>query len=206
MTISSKRRSEEKKAKEREDPKDSHKVKNKVRTKAKRSKNQSRIIQIRREIKTRSKLILFAGLISLFVGCSNNDVFFEEYIEIPNQTWANTNIPYFEFEIPDTIQRYNMYFNIRHTSAFEYQNLWVFRTMEVPGGQMHRDTLQFILQDDQDRWLGTSSGDIRDGSILINTKFRFPYIGKYKMSFEQAMRVDELEDVSDIGLKIEKAK
>ena len=133
-------------------------------------------------------------------------VHYEEYIAIPNQQWKQANAPYFEFDIPDTNQRYNMSFNIRHNKAFEWKNIWVFVTFEVPGGQFDRDTLEFVLQDDQGRWLGSNSGDIRDGSFLFKKDFLFPYKGKYKASFEQAMRAEVLEDVADIGLKIEKCK
>ena len=136
------------------------------------------------------------------LGCGGEPTFFEEYIEIPDQKWSQSNVPYFEFEITDTMQRYDMYFNIRHNKAYEWKNIWVFATFQVPGGQIDRDTLEFVLQDGQSRWLGTSSGDIRDGSFLFRTKARFPYIGKYKASFEQAMRVEVLEDVTDIGLKL----
>lgn len=138
-------------------------------------------------------------------GCGNGNVHYEEYYAIPDQEWHQPNVVSFDFEIPDTNQRYDMYFNVRHNKAYEWNNLWVFVTFQVPGGQVDRDTMEFVLQDHQDRWLGKSSGDIRDGSFLFKTKFRFPFIGKYKATFEQGMRQEVLEDLTDIGLKIEKS-
>lgn len=146
--------------------------------------------------------ILIIGAMTIS-SCGGNQAYYEEYISIPGQKWHRDNVPYFEFQIDDTTQRYDMSFNIRHNKAFEWQNIWVFVTFEVPGGQMDRDTLEFVLQDAQGRWLGSGSGDIRDGSFLFKHDFRFPLIGKYKASFEQAMRTEVLEDVTDIGLKIE---
>jgi gliding motility-associated lipoprotein GldH len=154
-----------------------------------------------------NKTPLFALAIVLFailVGCVGGRSHYEEYIPIPDREWNQTNVPFFEFEISDTVQRYDLYFNIRHSRAYEWKNLWVFLSFEVPGGQQETDTLEFILQDAQGRWLGSGSGEIRDGSFLFKTKTRFPRKGKYKASFEQAMRTEVLEDITDIGLKIKK--
>ncbi len=154
---------------------------------------------------TKISLVVFAGVWMLaLIGCSDPNVHYEEYIEIPDQKWQQGNVPHFNFEIPDTNQRYDLFFNIRHTKAYEWKNLWVFVTFEVPNGQKDRDTLEFVLQDGQGRWLGDGGGDLRDGSFLFKTKARFPFIGKYKASFEQAMRTQTLEDITDIGLRIEK--
>ena len=149
-------------------------------------------------------MILAIVLLAILVGCVGGRSYYEEYIPIPNREWSQANVPFFEFEISDTIQRYDLYFNIRHSRAYEWKNLWVFLNFEVPGGQQETDTLEFILQDAQGRWLGNGSGEIRDGSFLFKTKTRFPRKGKYKASFEQAMRTEVLEDITDIGLKIKK--
>ena len=124
-------------------------------------------------VKKTSLFVLSAVLLSLLSGCSDDNVHFEEYYAIPDQDWYQRNQVTFEFDIPDTEQRYDLYFNLRHNKAFEWKNIWVFLTFEVPGGQMDRDTLEFVLQDGQGRWLGTSSGDLRDGSFLFKTNTRY---------------------------------
>jgi len=171
----------------------------------KRSKKGQKINGIKEKIRNKTPLLASAiVLLAILVGCVGGRPHYEEYIPIPNREWNQTNVPFFEFEISDTVQRYDLYFNIRHSKSFEWKNLWVFLNFEVPGGQQETDTLEFILQDAQGRWLGNGSGEIRDGSFLFKTKTRFPRKGKYKASFEQAMRTEVLEDITDIGLKIKK--
>ena len=147
--------------------------------------------------------ILLAG--SLLLACMGNRPYYDEYLPIPKSQWMRGNTPFFEFEINDTIQRYDLYFNIRHSRSYEWKNLWVFSKFELPDGLVEIDTLEFILQDANGRWLGKGSGAIRDGSFLFKTKTRFPRKGKYRASFEQAMRTEVLEDISDVGFKIQES-
>lgn len=154
--------------------------------------------------RNRTALIVIVGLLVIgAIGCAGKQSYYEEYIAIPEENWNQENIPFFEFEIEDTLQRYNLFFNIRHNKTYEWKNLWVFLQFELPGDLYDVDTLEFLLQDAQGRWLGNGSGNIRDGSFLFKRKTRFPFRGKYKASFEQAMRVETLEDITDIGFSIE---
>ncbi|MBT5404102.1 MAG: gliding motility lipoprotein GldH [Crocinitomicaceae bacterium] len=147
--------------------------------------------------------VVIGVILSSVIACTGKQSYYEEYIAIPDQKWNQSNIPFFEFEIKDTLQRYDLYFNIRHAKTYEWKNLWVFLKFELPMGMYDLDTLEFVLQDSQGRWLGKGSGNMRDGSYLFKTKTRFPFLGTYKASFEQAMRIESIEDITDIGFRIQ---
>jgi len=67
---------------------------------------------------------------------------------------------------------------------------------------MSRDTIEFVLADIEGRWLGKGWGAIKDNSVLLNRSMRFPLKGKYEFKIQQAMRVDTLDGISDIGIQI----
>lgn len=139
------------------------------------------------------------------MSCNTEEIFFEEYSEVPDNAWPIDQSPHFKFTIEDTLQRYDMSFNLRYTSAYEWENIWVFIDVEFPNKMINRDTLQFLLQDGLGHWLGTGSADLYDYSSLFKKDVRFPQAGEYKVTIHQAMRSDPLEDISDVGLKLQKS-
>jgi len=139
--------------------------------------------------------------ISLF-SCDRNKVY-EEYVEIENNVWSNKNIVKFEFEVEDTSSLHNVYINVRHASLYQYNNLWLFVTSSAPNGTKETDTVECVLIDKENKWIGEGLGDIWDVQIPWKSNVRFNHTGTYRVQFEQAMRVDELPGIMDMGLRVE---
>lgn len=142
--------------------------------------------------------------IAFLSGCDPNRVF-EEYTPIPDQSWAADNSINYEFAVTDTLTPHNFYVNVRNTGAYRYSNLYVFFDIEFPNGKTSRDTIECPLADKTGRWLGSGTGQLKDNQFLIKYNMRFPLTGTYKFGIEQAMRVDPLEEISDVGLRLEKS-
>lgn len=155
-------------------------------------------------MKNKTILIPLTLLIFLITSCDRNKVY-EEYIKIDNNTWSNDNIVKFEFEIEDTSTLHNVYINVRHASLYQYNNLWLFVTSSAPNGTKAVDTVELVLIDNENRWIGDGLGDIWDVQIPWKTGVRFSHQGVYRVQFEQAMRVDKLPGIMDMGLRVEKA-
>jgi len=151
------------------------------------------------------KLISFIFLLSVFAACDKG-VVFEKNIGIPDYSWDMNNIVKLEPEISDTVALYNIYINIRNASGYQFSNLFLFLNTTTPDGSIARDTLELTLADESGRWLGNGSGDIWDNRILFKKNFRFPQAGTYKFALQQAMRVNPLPQISDAGMRIEKAE
>ena len=141
---------------------------------------------------------------TVLVSCDSNRVY-EEYTEIPDNTWNNKNKVKFEFEISDTTTLHNVYINVRHASHYQYNNLWIFVKSSAPNGKTDIDTVECLLADKTGKWIGDGLGDIWDLQIPWKMNVRFPVSGKYIVEYEQAMRVDDLPGIMDIGLRVEKA-
>jgi gliding motility-associated lipoprotein GldH len=76
----------------------------------------------------------------------------------------------------------------------------------MPGGKKITDTLECILADENGKWLGKGTGHIVDNRVPFKRNVIFPDTGKYTFEIEQAMRMEKLPEVYDIGLRIEKVK
>ncbi len=155
---------------------------------------------------------LSAGLFSVCLVCllvwltsCDPDMVYEKNKETDPAGWSAGDIIKFNVEIADTVTPHNFYLNIRTTADYKYANLFLFLRTLYPSGEMSSDTLECYLADVDGRWLGKRSGSKIDNRILFRKNFRFRQSGIYSFEFEQGMRDSLLKEVSDFGIRIEKA-
>lgn len=137
------------------------------------------------------------------VSCNNN-VLYDKSIVIPDATWDNQNIPYFNVTVDDTLSNYAFYLNIRHLENYRYSNFFIFLHTDFPNGNQTHDTIECTLAFPDGRWMGKGSGTMRSAKIMLNPSMRFPLSGTYHFEIEQAMRENKLKGIADIGLCFEK--
>ncbi len=145
--------------------------------------------------------------ILLFVAFScDNSRYFEENKQIAGSVWNRNNIVSFKVPVTDTHSVNNVYLNIRHNGLYEKSNLYLFINIIAPNGNKLRDTVNCLLANDKGKWLGSGLGDIYSNQLLYKKDITFPIAGDYTFEIEQAMRMDNLKNVEDIGIRIEKVK
>jgi gliding motility-associated lipoprotein GldH len=142
------------------------------------------------------------ALCFLLSACNQN-TFYYKTDTLPNETWNIENILTYEFEISDSLQYYNFYIDVRNTTDYADQNLWLFFTTHFPDSTVFTDTLNCIISDAYGRWTGKGSGRIKDNRFLFKPKVRFPQTGTHIVSAQQAMRVDDLKGIADFGITLQ---
>ena len=141
--------------------------------------------------------------IALFLSaCNNGD--FDKRVVIPEANWPQENRVTFDVDINDTISPYEFGIGLRHLENYRYSNLFIFLHTTMPNGNHTRDTIECTLATPEGRWIGKSSGSMRDLVVPLNENLLFPLSGTYHFEIEQAMREPVLKGISDIGLYIEK--
>jgi len=149
--------------------------------------------------------LIFLSLLILPFSCDPSRVY-EENIKIPEGVWTQDNPVSFEVAISDTITPYNLYINVRNSGMYPMQNLYMFITTTAPSGHSVKDTVQIMLADNKGKWLGKGLGDIWDLQRPYKKNVRFAQTGKYLFEIEQAMRMEKLPFILDVGLRIEKTE
>lgn len=144
---------------------------------------------------------MLAGLIS----CDPRRVF-DDNKNLPDNIWDRNNKVAFDITISDTVSPHNVYINVRNADGFPYSNLYLFIHSTFPGGESHTDTLECVLADANGKWLGSGMGDIFDNQIPFKHNVRFKKAGTYHFELEQAMRLEKLPLIMDVGIRIEKVK
>jgi len=146
-----------------------------------------------------------AGLLCVLTACDPNRVF-EENTDFPNYSWDVQQKPAFTFAIEDTTARYDVYFNVRHASAYGFYNLYVKHTLTGPAGPVGQPQLhQMLLLDPKTgEPKGSGTGDIYDIQLLALPNQRFAKPGNYTLTLEQYMRQAQLPGLMAMGVRVAK--
>ncbi len=152
---------------------------------------------------TRILLLLIAFCLAL-ISCTQIDVF-EKNTVIPKYEWQSNFTVSGKFLITDTVSTYNIYLVLRHTDAYQYNNIWLNIGLRPPGDSMHIQKIDLKLGDDAHGWEGTGMNDIWEVRKLLNGEpSRFKRSGNYNFSIDQIMRDNPLLHIMSAGLRIEK--
>lgn len=161
----------------------------------------------------RNKVILsfFSISITLF-SCDKNRVF-DSYATVPKK-WHKDSVITFTFHAPDTIHHYNLFINLRNTSDYKYNNIYLIAALKLPHGKTIIDTLQYEMANKKGEFLGTGFSDVKENKLWYkghDTPFKFQENGEYEVQLQQAMRengkvngIVNLDGISDVGFRVEK--
>jgi gliding motility-associated lipoprotein GldH len=137
------------------------------------------------------------------LACAKIDVY-ERNVSLKNHEWPASLKPSVNFTVTDTASLYNLYVVLRHSDAYNYNNLWINVYTKAPGDSAIKQPLDLQLANKED-WLGTGMDDIFEHRIRINNApVQLKKAGEYVFTFENIMREDPLRHVLNIGFRIEK--
>jgi gliding motility-associated lipoprotein GldH len=143
-------------------------------------------------------------VLSLAASACNNDVFHNESVHLKNNRWKAADTLFYNFNSKDTLAAYDFYFEIRNTTDYDMQNLYLFITAYYPGNTYSRDTAECILAAADGKWFGKGMGKHKDNRFLFRKGVHFRKPGNYIIAVNQAMRKDTLNGISDVGILIKK--
>lgn len=155
--------------------------------------------------KTNLKKIFLISLLSFFFASCIKINLYEKQVTIPSQKWFYTNVPQFTFHIDDTSSLYNVYVILRHTDLYEYNNIWLRIGLQTPLDSFNYQNVNLVLATDAKGWEGTGMNDIYEVRKSISAApFSFKFAGDYTFSIAQIMRENPLNNILNVGVRIEK--
>jgi gliding motility-associated lipoprotein GldH len=125
---------------------------------------------------------------------------------IVNHNWGYVNNIKYNVKVDNDRQLYNLYFNLRVTGDYKYANLFVL--LHTSGPKMKPAVVRYELHlaEKTGEWLGSGSGNLYSFQIPFLKGYRFPAAGTYHFEIEQNMRDNPLHEVSDVGMRVERAQ
>ncbi len=143
----------------------------------------------------------------LMFACDRNRVY-EGKVDFDKRVWSKQQKVKFDFEIPDTVITYDIYYTIRYTNKYPFQNLYLQYYLEDSSGNVLNKELNNIMLFDPVTGIpaGDGLGDIFTVQKKFIDHFQFPGPGLYGLSIEQFMRLDTIPEVLAIGIRVEKTR
>jgi gliding motility-associated lipoprotein GldH len=154
------------------------------------------------------QFFLLTACILGLASCAFPSGVFEKNVIIPRQQWESSFRPRIDFTIAekDTADLYNIYVVLRHTDAYDYNNIWIKGTLLSPGDTVPRAERYDLTLATNTGWTGSGMDDIYEHRVQVQQQTKFKKPGTYSMILEQVMREDPLKHVLNVGIRIEKEK
>lgn len=155
----------------------------------------------------RNSFTLLAFLFVFISSCTKIDLF-EKVTPIPQHQWESGYMPRFKFTITDTSSPYQLFIILRHNNKYSYNNIWLHLYTKTPGEPAAtRVQYELPLATNEKGWLGTGMDDLYEHRIALtpfNGDFYFRKQGEYIFTIKHIMREDPLQNIMNVGLRIEK--
>ena len=139
-------------------------------------------------------------------GCSDPNAVIDQNVVIANNNWSYVNKIKAKVTITDETIPYNLYMNLRVTADYKYANLFVLIKQVNPDKKASVTRYEFKLANADGEWLGDGSGSIYSYQVPFKKAYKFPAKGVYTFEIEQNMRDNPLHEVTDVGMRIERAQ
>lgn len=153
-------------------------------------------------------IVVWAALCLIFLTSCDSDRVYEQNIDFKENSWAIDNAPVFEFEIQDTTQQYDVYFNVRYNLQYSFYNLYMQHQLIGPdSNQVSSNLHQLLLMDSKTgKPLGKGFSDTYDLQARALTGVTFPKSGTYRLKLTQYMRQDPLPNIFSVGVRVAEYK
>lgn len=131
----------------------------------------------------------------------------ERNVSVPGHAWDAAFQPELSFTITDTSTTYQVFFVLRHTDAYRFNNIWVDISSLSPGDTTEsRQRFDLPLADGKG-WTASGIDDVYEHRIpLYREPVRFRRPGDYRVRLAHVMRENPLRHVLSVGLRVERPK
>ena len=141
------------------------------------------------------------GILFFLLGCDQNRIF-EKHINLKG-FWPQKSTQLFEFDIIDLGTPYQITGMVRNKNTYAFNNLYIKYELVHEDSLIKTDLAEVILFESKTgKPLGTGMGSTFDRNFDLIKSYYFNTSGHYKMRLTQFMRIDTLQDIDQIGLRV----
>lgn len=152
----------------------------------------------------KAKLSLLIVLFLSLAACTDNAII-DQNIAIKNKAWLYEQKPLFPVHITNKNIPYHLYLNLRNSIEYPFSNIFILVHQQNPNKTKTTYRVEVKLANREGLWKGKTAGSIFSHQVRFLKNYQFPDTGKYNFQLEQNMRIDGINGISDVGLRVEPA-
>jgi len=130
---------------------------------------------------------------------------YEKVVSFDGKQWKQDVTPVFKVKIDDVDVNYNFTLSVRTTTDYKYSNLWIFLKTETPDGMVERKPFQILIANPDGSWIGNKTGTVVETPLIFRGR-KLPLKGEYTFTVEQGITQSNVDEVLDLGFRVEVAK
>lgn len=155
-----------------------------------------------------NRLFFIAACLLTLAACDPVRVY-ETNQDFDRALWRASDTAIFQFSVPDTSVRYNVILNVRNSIDYNTSRLFLgYCLSDSTNSFSRRRLLEYnLFERKSGKPFGTSGlGNIYTHQFILEQNIVFPGSGIYDVKLNQMMRVDTLEEILSVGVRVEKAE
>lgn len=149
----------------------------------------------------RIAFFFFPLLLFLFVACDEEPIY-SSSLEIPDGKWDYENILTYEVEVQDTSERFDLVLDVLHSTAYEYQNLYVNIHTTYPDGISRQQRLSVDMAAPTGQWYGNCNRSQCELRVVLQENAFFNQLGMHQFQVEQFMRANPVVGIYLISFSL----
>lgn len=118
--------------------------------------------------------------------------------------WTYRDSTRFEFQVPDTVTRYDIFLDVEYTAEYPFQNLYLKLSTRYPNGKQLTRVKSIDLFDNQGHQAGQSAGGHYRLQAALQENAYFNQTGPHTVSVGQYTRRDTLPGMVAMGLLVQR--
>ena len=144
-------------------------------------------------------------LLSTLLG-SCGQYYYDEEHRFQQDQWTYADTVVFEFDIRDTNQIYNVFFDVEHHVDYKFENLYSKVYIQRPDQVAKSENISLELADDLGNWKGDCGDEWCNLKFNFKPKAYFPKQGIYRITMEQYNRQAVMEGLRRFRMYIDKTQ
>ncbi|NND31416.1 MAG: gliding motility lipoprotein GldH [Saprospiraceae bacterium] len=146
---------------------------------------------------------LYFAFFLLLISCGKSHFYYGNQ-PISNGVWSYDDTLTYSLDIADTTSRYDIGLEVKHSTDFAFQNLYIKILTDFPDGETVSQTLPIELADHTGIWFGRCSGSHCQVGIQLQENARFDRIGQHTFRILQYMRENPINGIEKINFFLDR--